>query len=73
MSTTKKRINISLPKDIEQTLEYMAERDNMPAATKAVYLIKIAIELDEDGILNDLAGKRDKKGAKFVSHKDAWL
>jgi predicted DNA-binding protein len=73
MSTTKKRINISLPKDIEQTLEYMAERDKIPAATKAVYLIKIAIELDEDGVLNDLAGKRDKKGAKFVSHKDAWL
>ncbi len=51
----------------------MAERDNMPAATKAVSLIRIAIELDEDGILNELAEKRDKKGAKFISHKDAWL
>lgn len=73
MATSKKRINISLPKDIELVLGYLAERDDVPQATKAIHLLKVAIEIDEDDVLNEIASERDKKGAKFISHKDAWL
>lgn len=72
MSTSKKRINISLPPDIEEILKSLARRDNMPQATKAVYLLKLAIETDEDDVLNVIAAKRDTKKAKFVTHKKAW-
>lgn len=72
MATKKKRINISLPPDIENILKMVAKRDNMPQATKAVYLIKLAIDLDEDDVLNALAEARDTKNAKFFSHKKAW-
>ena len=72
MATSKKRINISLPKDIEIVLEELAERDNVPTATKAIELIKIGIEIDEDEIWNRLAEERDTKDAKFISHKEAW-
>lgn len=72
MATSKKRINVSLPKDIELTLEHLAERDDVPQATKAVHLIRLAIEIDEDDALNGIAEKRDTKDAKFISHKDAW-
>lgn len=72
MATSKKRINISLSPDIEKTLKHLAARDQMPQATKAVYLIKLAIEIDEDDALNQLAEKRDTKGAKFISHKNVW-
>lgn len=72
MPTTKKRINISLPTDVEASLAKLAERDEVPQATKAVYLLKLAIEIDEDDVLNSIAQKRDTKGAKFVSHKKAW-
>lgn len=72
MATTKKRINISLPEDIEISLKQLAVRDDVPEATKAIHLIKLAMEIDEDDIWNTLAEKRDTKGAKFVSHKKAW-
>lgn len=72
MPTTKKRINISLPTDVEASLAKLAERDEVPQATKAVYLLKLAIEIDEDDVLNSIAQERDTKGAKFVSHKKAW-
>ena len=73
MPTLKKRINISLPEDLEVSLQYLAERDQVPQATKAVYLLRFAIEMDEDEVLNNLAEKRDVPKAKFVSHKKAWL
>ena len=72
MTTTKKRINISLPADIESSLEKLARRDDVPQATKAVYLIKLAIEIDEDDVLNKIAEERDTPKAKFANHKQAW-
>ncbi len=72
MPTTKKRINITVPEEIEKAIGYLAKRDEVPEATKAVYLIRLAIEIDEDDIWNKLAGQRDITNAKFVSHKKAW-
>lgn len=72
MATTKKRIIISLSKPIEQALELLAERDQVPQATKAVHLLETALEIEEDQIWNQVAEKRDTKNARFVSHKKAW-
>lgn len=72
MATTKKRIMVSLPDDVDSALVYLAERDGMPPATKAVNLIQLAIELDEDAVWDEIASGRDGKDTKFVSHEDAW-
>jgi len=72
MATTKKRVIISLSKPIEQALELLAERDQVPQATKAVHLLETALEIEEDQIWNQVAEKRDTKNARFVSHKKAW-
>jgi len=72
MATTKKRVIISLSKPIEQALELLAERDQVPQATKAVHLLEIALEIEEDQIWNQVAQERDTKNARFVSHKKAW-
>ncbi len=72
MTTTKKRINISLGKDEDSMLSSLAKRDNVPKATKAVNLLRIAIEIQEDLVLGDIAHIRDTKDAKFVSHEKAW-
>ena len=72
MATSKKRINVTLPDDIEASLEKLADRDQMPVATKASYLIKLAIEIDEDDILNAVAENRDTKDAKFLKHNQVW-
>jgi hypothetical protein len=73
MPTTKKRINISVPDDIEAILKLLAERDEVPQATKASELLRSAIEIDEDEVFNELAEKRDTKNAKFIPHnKKIW-
>ena len=72
MATTKKRINVSISRDVEQALARLAKRDELPQATKAGELIRLALELEEDQVLEQIAGKRDKERASFVSHKKAW-
>lgn len=72
MATTKKRINISISKDTDKVLERLAKRDQMPQATKAEHLLSMALEFEEDEVLNEVAAKRDMKAAKFVSHAQAW-
>jgi len=72
MPTSKDRVNISLPKDVKDTLVRLAERDSLPQATKALYLIRLALEIEEDDVWNAYAHKRDTSSAKFVSHKKVW-
>ncbi|MBU0767361.1 hypothetical protein KKF55_06345 [Patescibacteria group bacterium] len=72
MPTSKKRINISLPEDIENIIEMLSNRDDVPQATKALHLIQLAIEIDEDEVWNAMAEKRDTKNASFISHKKVW-
>ena len=45
---------------------------NPEDASKALELIKAALELEEDQVWNRLAIKRDTKKAKFVSHEKVW-
>lgn len=72
MATSKKRINISLPSDLEEVLAQLAGRDDVPQATKAVQLLRLAVEMDEDEVFNQIAQSRDTKKSKFVSHQKAW-
>jgi len=72
MPTAKKRLNVSLPEDVESALQILAERDDVPQATKALHLIQMALEIDEDDIFNAVAEKRDTRKVKFVSHTKAW-
>ena len=72
MSTTKKRINLSIGGDVEKMLGMLAKRDRVPQATKATELLRIALEIEEDQVWATIAGKRDIKGAHFISHEKAW-
>lgn len=53
-------------------MDVLARRDDVPQATKAVHLIRLAVEMDEDEVFNKIAASRDKKKTKFVSHEDVW-
>lgn len=72
MPTEKYRIHVSVPKDVETALERLAKRDDVPRASKALDLIRIALEIEEDQVWDRLALKRDTKNAKFVSHQKVW-
>ena len=72
MTTTKKRINISVSKELDEALGKLATRDQVPQATKAEHLLRLAIELEEDQVFNDIAEKRDVRRSKFIPHSAAW-
>lgn len=72
MTTTKKRINISIGSDIEEMLVRASLRDSVPQATKAAELLRIALEIEEDQIWALFAEKRDTKNARFISHERLW-
>jgi len=72
MSTTKSRLNISLPDDVKKALLSVAKRDQMPAATKALRLMEIGLELEEDDIWDKIAANRDRKDSVFHTHESAF-
>lgn len=72
MPTTKKRLNLTLPPDIEKAIRLLAKRDNTSEAGKAVEMIKMSLELEEDRLLSLIAEERDTPDAQFISHEDIW-
>lgn len=74
MTTSKKRINITLPDDVDEFLTILAKRDKVPKATKVITLLQAALEFEEDMILSRIADERveSSKGQKFLSHEEFW-
>lgn len=72
MATTKKRIHISIARPLELAVKRLAARDQMPIASKAAELIRLAIEIEEDYVLDMIASERMKKDTCRISHTDAW-
>lgn len=72
MATTKKRINISVSDEVEQAVATLASRDNMPQATKAAELLRLALEIEEDAYFAKVAEERMKEGGNRYSHAEAW-
>ncbi len=73
MPTTKNRLNITLPDDVERVLSALSKRDNMPRATKAAELLRLALEIEADIYFGEIAEERNKtKRSLFVSHEKAW-
>lgn len=72
MATTKRRLNVTLTPYLNDAIKTLAERDNVPEATKAAELLKRAIEMEEDAIMLELAKERDTKDAAYVPADDFW-
>ena len=61
-----------LSDEIRRALTSLAHRDHVPEATKAARLLEVALEIEEDQILDKIASSRDNSRARFISHKKAW-
>ena len=72
MATSKRRLNITLPKDLSIFLKKIALRDDVPEATKARELLEMAMELEEDAYFSVIADRRARKSAGWMSHKEFW-
>ena len=72
MSTAKSRINVSVSDDVKVALTKLAKRDQLPTATKAVRLIEIGLELEEDEIWDKIAASRDQEVSRFHTHTEVF-
>ena len=72
MTTLKKRLNITLPKEARIYLKKLALEDQVPEATKAAELLQMALEIEEDAYFAKIGDERAKKGGKSISHKAFW-
>lgn len=72
MPTTKHRINISVSPALSRALSSVAKRDHLPTATKAMRLIELALELEEDVALEAITRQRDTTKTTFLSHDEVW-
>ncbi len=72
MTTTKRRINITADKDIENALVLSAKKSGVPVAAKAVELLRNALELEEDLAWGAIVKERTSKKVKLLTHKQVW-
>ncbi len=72
MPTAKNRINVSVSDELNSALKKLAHRDQVPTATKAKWLLEVALEIEEDEVWNKIATERAQIKSKFLSHKHAW-
>ncbi|MBI2100144.1 MAG: hypothetical protein HYT48_02275 [Candidatus Vogelbacteria bacterium] len=73
MPTIKSRINITADRAMKRALTQAAKREQVPVATKAAALLRLALELEEDQFFGALAEERLKdKKAKYLSHEEFW-
>ncbi len=68
----KKRLNITLSEKMNELLEILSSKDNIPMATKAVNLLQQSIDQEEDRLWSDLAEKRHNDTKKWITHDLAW-
>lgn len=73
MPTAKTRINVSLSDELNSALKKLANRDQIPTATKAERLLEIALEIEEDEVWDRIASKRqDSKNTQYLTHNQVW-
>ena len=73
MPTTKTRINVSVSDELNSALKKLAHRDQVPTATKAERLLEIALEIEEDEVLDRIASERGTmKNPRYLTHDQIW-
>lgn len=72
MPTTKKRLNLSLPKETEKHLFMLAKAEGVAPGKMALELIELALEIESDTYFAEKAEKRKKQNNKLIPHEEAW-
>lgn len=71
MPTMKKRINVTVNKDLERGISILAKRRQMSKSAVLAELAKEALELQEDLDWARIVEERMKKKVKFIPNSDA--
>lgn len=72
MTTTKRRLNVTLAPDVEKFITQIARRDRVPEATKISELLKASLIMEEDKAFALLAEDRLEEKGKKLTHAQLW-
>lgn len=74
MPTAKKRINLTVEKDLLKSLTWVAQKSGEPISSVSLRLIRAALELDEDFYLSRSGDQRlqQERNRPSYSHAHAW-
>ena len=72
MPSTKTRINLTVPVEMERNLLRLAKRHDRSLATVTLELIRQALEIVEDDALLAVAEERERHRGALLSHARAW-
>lgn len=72
MTTTKRRLNITLAPEVEKIITQIAKRDRVPEATKISELLKVSLIMEEDRAFALLAEDRLKDKGRTLTHDEVW-
>lgn len=72
MPTNKKRINMVVDEELFKIITMLSKKDKVSMGKKALDLMKLGLEVEEDRIWAQLARERDNDDSKFISHEEFW-
>jgi len=72
MPSTKTRINLTVPAEMERNLQRLAKQHDRSLATVALDLLRQAMEIEEDDALLGIAEEREHHHGALLSHAHAW-
>ncbi len=72
MSTTKKRINITIDDEEYEALEEIAHQRKKSVSSIGYLLIQRALELEEDLYFSKIADERLARKEKTIPHSKVW-
>lgn len=72
MPTLKKRINITVDKELFLILSRMSKREQSSLSSLSSRLIKAAMELEEDRYFSKVSDERLQSNERRISHDKVW-
>ena len=72
MSALRKRTLVTLPQEVKNAIEIIAKRENKSISRTAAELIELALMIEEDFALDEIAKERTRKQHRLLSHDEVW-
>lgn len=72
MATNKKRVPVTIPPDIEATLNDFSKEHGLSLSQTIALLARYGLERAEDEYFGQLADELDEKTTGYVSHEEFW-
>lgn len=72
MPTTKRRVSVTLPGELEGTLKFFRKKNQLSFSATILVFLKQGLEMAEDEYFSSLADELHAKTTRFSKHTTFW-